>query len=263
MLELTQQQYDIVYNAFSLAIAVMGASFLFFVFSRERVSPRYRPAVVVSALVVAIAAYHYVQIFLGWGRAFEFTGSGFVASGAPFNEGYRYADWLLTVPLLLVELVAVLGITDARARGRLLWSLVVAAVLMIALGYPGEISDDATTRIVWGALSTIPFLYIVGVLFFRLRSTLESQPANTRKLFNGLRWVILATWGVYPIVYLFPLLGIDGATAEVGLQVGYTVADILAKAGYGLIIFTIALRKSRAEDEEIPTQAGIAQSEGA
>lgn len=250
MLTLTNQQYQIVYNAFSLTVALFAATFLFLLLVRSRVSARYRPALVVSALVVGIAAYHYQRIFSGWNEAFSFRDGVWVQDGLPFNEAYRYADWIVTVPLLLVELVVVLGLTDARERRRLLATLVPAAALMIALGYPGEIAADNGTRVLWGVLSTIPFVYILATLFFRLSRSLERQPPATRTLFDALRYVLLATWGFYPIAYMFPLFDLSGAGAEVSRQLGYTIADILAKAGYGLIIYVIALRKTEAEGPE-------------
>ena len=125
---------------------------------------------------------------------------------------------------------------------------------MIALGYPGELSTDGLTRNVFGLLSTVPFLYILYVLFVELTRSLDRQPAAVRTTVSRLRILLVATWGVYPIAYLLPLLGFDGATAWVGKQAGYSVADILAKALYGLLIFKIARLKSFADD---PTFAAV------
>lgn len=36
-------------------------------------------------------------------------------------------------------------------------------------------------------------------------------------------------------------------SATVGVQVGYAIADILAKAGYGVMIYAIARAKSEAD----------------
>ena len=99
----------------------------------------------VSGLVVAIACYHYFRIHENWIEAFGLMGTSYKATAIPFNHAYRYADWILTVPLLMVELIAVLALPKAESR-RLLTKLVVAAALMIGLGYPGEISADPTTR---------------------------------------------------------------------------------------------------------------------
>ena len=251
---LSQLQYDTVYNFLSLVIASQLFTALFLVIGMQRILPRYRQAIAVAAIVCGIAAYHYFRIFDSFREAFVTDAVGGAgtytqAVGASFNEGYRYVDWFLTVPLLLVELIAVLALAKHVQKG-LLVRLVPAAALMIALGYPGEISDDNTVRTIFGILSTLPFLYILYVLFVQLTKSLDRQPASVRKMISQLRFLLLLSWGVYPIAYLLPLLNISGADAWVGKQIGYSIADILAKAVYGLIIFQIARMKSREDDAE-------------
>ncbi len=242
---LSLTQYSIVYNFLSLCIASMGAAFVFFITSRHQLAKKYRPSMLVSAVVVGVAAYHYFRIFQSWEAAYALNeaADAYVATGKPFNDAYRYADWLLTVPLLMVEVVTVLALSSDVSK-KLLTKLTIAAALMIATGYPGEITNDTTTRLVWGTISTIPFCYILYVLWVELSKSLERQPENVRVLTRNTRLLILATWGVYPIAYLFPVFGIEGAGAMVGLQVGYTIADITAKAGFGLMIYSIAKAKT-------------------
>ena len=123
---------------------------------------------------------------------------------------------------------------------------------MILLGWPGELSDpDSTARIVWGVASTIPFLYILYVLFIELGRSLDRQSVPVRKLVDGLRYLILATWIIYPIAYMLPSVIDNPATSEVARQVGYAVGDVLAKPLFGLLVLAIALAKSR-EDGYAP-----------
>ncbi|TFD76712.1 bacteriorhodopsin-like [Cryobacterium fucosi] len=250
---LTQAQYDTVYNFFSLVIAAQLFASIFMLVSLTRVLPRYRQAMTVAAVVCGIAAYHYFRIFDSFKAAFVTDAVGgrgdyLQVAGAGFNEGYRYVDWLLTVPLLLLELIAVLALAR-RVQTSLLARLIPASALMIALGYPGEISGDNGIRGLFGLLSTIPFAYILYVLFVELTRSLDRQPASVRRTISQLRLLLLLTWGVYPIAYLLPMLGLDGADAWVGKQLGYSIADILAKALYGLIIYRIARMKSFADDD--------------
>ncbi len=246
---LSSGQYNLVYNAFSFAIATMLAAALFFFSVRGQVGQKYQLALIVSALVVSIAGYHYYRIFGSWEAAYSLQNGNYVLTGAPFNNAYRYVDWLLTVPLLLVETVAVLALPSMEARP-LLIKLVVAAILMIATGYPGEISTDLNTRIVWGAVSTVPFAYILYVLWIELSKSLVRQPEGVQTLVKNMRLLLLFSWGVYPIAYLLPMLGITGATANVGVQIGYTIADVLAKPIFGLLVFAIALEKTRVDAGE-------------
>jgi bacteriorhodopsin len=256
---LTQSQFNTVYNFLSLVIAAQLFGAIFLLAAQPRVLARYRQALVISAIVCGIAAYHYFRIFESFKAAFVTNAQGgrgtyVQAAGESFNEGYRYVDWLLTVPLLLTELIVVLALAR-KLRNSLLYRLIPASALMIALGYPGEISGDNTIRNVFGLLSTIPFLYILYVLFVELTRSLDRQPEAVRKTVSRMRILLLATWGVYPIAYIIPLYGANlGATAWVAKQGGYSIADILAKALYGLLIYRIARLKSFSDDPEFARQ---------
>ena len=244
---LTNGQFNLVYNVLSLGLASMLFTSIFLFVGRDRVLPRYRMAVMVSGTVTAIATYHYFRMFDNFNHAF----AGMTANNPDaYNVGYRYVDWLLTVPLLLVELVAVLALARA-AQSSILNRLVPAAAAMILLGYPGDAKLDimGITPGIWGLLSTIPFLYILYVLFVELGKSLERQSAAVQRKVKELRLLLLATWGVYPIAFIANMnaTGFDEA-GFVLREVGYSVADILAKCLFGLVIFTIARIKSAEDD---------------
>jgi bacteriorhodopsin len=267
---LTGYEFSAVYNMLSLGIASMVFTSIFLWVARDRVLPKYRMAVMVSATVTSIAAYHYFRMFDSFEHAYGLNATTAATAGnvdaalaigaANYNVGYRYIDWFLTVPLLLVELVAVLGLAKAVSSS-LLKRLVPAAAAMIALGYPGDAKLDLLPMAaggwggeaaVWGLLSTIPFLYIMYVLWVEMKKSLETQSARVRSLFQTLRVLLLATWGVYPITFILSMNSGDVPTASevVAREIGYTIADILAKCLFGLIIFAIARIKSAEESKE-------------
>ena len=246
MHSLTPFQFALVYNAFSFTFATMAATTAFLWLCRSQVAPAYRTAVTISGLVTAIAAYHYLRIFESWNAAYALKDGLLSATGFAFNDAYRYVDWLLTVPLLLIELVLVMRLSPEETSSKTV-RLGTAAALMIVLGYPGEIAADIPTRALWGTLSSIPFVYIVWELFRGLGASIEQQPAVARGLVRKARLLTFASWGFYPIVYMAPYAGISGATATTVIQLGYTIADIVAKAGVGVLIFMISSRKSQAE----------------
>ncbi|WP_296632124.1 bacteriorhodopsin-like [Rhodoluna sp.] len=241
-------QFNLVYNILSLGLASMLFTSIFLFIGRERVLPRYRMAVMVSGTVTAIATYHYFRMFDNFNHAF----AGTVNNPDAYNVGYRYVDWLLTVPLLLVELVAVLALAKA-AQSSILKRLVPAAAAMIVLGYPGDAKLDimGLPASVWGLLSTIPFLYILYVLFIELGKSLSRQSVEVQKKVKLVRILLIATWGVYPITFILAM-GSTGFNASefVAREVGYSIADILAKCLFGLIIFSIARIKSAEDDKE-------------
>ena len=265
MPDLTILQYATVDNIFSMTVATMGAAAIFLFLSRSMVDTPYRPALMVSGLVVTIACYHYFMIRHSWQGAYALSGDGYTGTGAGFNDFYRYADWILTVPLLMVELVAVLRLEKSRAKS-LLTRLVIAAAAMIALGYPGEVISNPegwTMRVIWGALSSIPFFYILYVLWVELTKSLDTQPVAARRLIEVARLVLLITWAVYPIAYALggtpqALLAKSGGAVDasgiVFLQVGYAIADMTAKAGFGILIYFIARAKS---SDQVETTDGL------
>ncbi len=256
MQNLSVDQYDTVYNSLSFTIAAMGAAFVFFLMARGTVAYKFQRVTEVAALIVVIACYHYSRMFSSWTAAYSHVaGSGvYTQTGERFNEAYRYADWLLTVPLLLVELIAVLYITGNK-KAALTRNLVIAAALMIVLGYPGEVSDNITTRLIWGTLSTIPFVYILFVLWTEVGAAMATESEEVKGWLFSIRLLLLASWGVYPIAYLLPLLHLDPATALVGKQLGYSIADVIAKPIYGLMIYAIVRIKTQREQAEAPDGA--------
>jgi len=192
--------------------------------SQQRVLAKYRNALVMSSMVTFIAGYHYWRIFNSFSEATAEGGTAVDLSGEPgsFNEAYRYVDWLLTVPLLLVEVIAVLALAKAASKS-LIMRLVPASAAMIALGYPGEISTDQGEQIMYGVLSTLPFIYILYVLFVELGKSLGNQPAGVADSVKNLRYLLIATWGVYPIAYCFNVWGDASSDSFVAIQLEYAL----------------------------------------
>jgi len=232
----------------------MMASTIFFWIRIGSIHEKYKSAMTITGLVTFIAAYHYIRIFNSWVESYSFPGGADgvikdpVITGQPFNDAYRYMDWLLTVPLLLIEIVFVMKLDDAETASKAT-SLGIFSGLMIILGYPGEliIEGDLTVRWFWWAAAMIPFLFVVYTLLVGLSSAIskESDPAVAAKL-SMVCWATVISWCTYPVVYLFPMFGIDGPSAVVAIQLGYCVADIISKCGVGFLIYNITIAKSAA-----------------
>jgi hypothetical protein len=104
----------------------------------------------------------------------------------------------------------------------------------------------------WGLLSTIPFLYIMYVLFVEISKSLAAQSPKVQGLLKTARTLLVATWGVYPITFILAMnnTGAPSFSDVVAREVGYSIADILAKCVFGLLIFTVARVKSAEESKE-------------
>merc|ERR1711923_380365 len=174
------------------------------------VHDKYKSAVLTSGLVTFIAAYHYIRIFNSWVEAYSYSAGG-IRDGA--------LD--ITAPQLT-------GVTfNAKAK-----SLGVGSALMIVSGYYGEltVTGDLTPRWICWFISMAFFLYIVQELLVGLSEATELETnREVKDKIKTAQVVTVISWCTYPVVYLFPMLGISASKAVVGIQVGYCASDIISK----------------------------------
>jgi len=231
----------------------MMATTVFLCFRSFAVNDKYQSAVLISGLVTFIAAYHYVRIFNSWVGAYHYS-PGFQPelTGVPFNDAYRYMDWLLTVPLLLIEILLVMKLTDEEYAQKA-WNLGTQSALMIVSGYYGELVVKGTLLELWPRwlcwfISMYFFKNIVEELLYGLAAATESESdAEIADKIRVAQKMTVISWCTYPIVYLFPMVGMGASSVVVSIQVGYCVSDIISKCGVGLVIYQISSAKSKKE----------------
>ncbi|MDG2188861.1 MAG: bacteriorhodopsin, partial [Candidatus Marinimicrobia bacterium] len=128
------------FTFFVVNMALLAAA-LFFWLERDNVNPKWKTSLTVSGLVCFIAAVHYFYMR-------DAGGTDVVA--------IRYIDWLITVPLLMVELyIVLLAVTNVSSG--VFKRLLGFTTLMLVFGYLGE------TQVI---SSTIGF--VGGMLFWGL-----------------------------------------------------------------------------------------------
>jgi len=256
--------WSAVYNTLSLGTAGMGSATFFFCLQIPRVSEEYRTALCVRCLVTLIATYHYFRTFHSWIDAFEVKFDEkegdyvVILSGIPFNDAYRYVDWLVTGPLLLIELTLLLGLTpeEVLKRGA---GLVLVSVVTVALSRPGETQEEPGPGWLWSAVGMVFFVCVVAQLL--LGGPADAAPPGSSRcsarrrrrlapLLRGARWLTAISWCMYPAVCLIkPRAWLASVAATAGEQIGYAVADVLGKVAFGLLVWAIAAEQSR-DDEE-------------
>jgi len=241
-----------VYNVLSFALASMMATTVYLWFRSFAVQEKFRSAVLISGLVTFIAAYHYIRIFNSWVEAYHYpsTQAGDPElTGVPFNDAYRYMDWLLTVPLLLIEILLVMNL-DQESFSTKSKTLGMGSALMIVSGYYGElfVGGNLAPRWICWCLSMTFFLYICHELLVGLAAATNSEvdPVVKSKIRVAQNMTVVS-WCTYPIVYLFPMFGITASNAVVAIQIGYCISDIISKCGVGLVIYEISYAKSKKE----------------
>lgn len=170
--------------------------------------------------VATIAGVAYVGMF-----ALE---SGTVT--APIDvELLRFADWMVTTPLLTYYLGRLAGVERSIRT-----AAVVANVVMIGLGY-AFVTLAGTIQWVAFAASMICFVALVYLFVQTFGRALIGSSRTSKSLFISLRDLTVATWSVYPIVYFLGPIGADLIqSADVSFLI--TTLDIVAKVGFMSII---------------------------
>merc|ERR1712100_603441 len=205
--DVTDGQFQVVYDCLSFTFASMAASTLFFWLRLGSIHEKYKSALVITGLVTFIAAYHYLRIFESWVDAYKYptlspSADGTyeignpVLTGKPFNDAYSYMDWLLTVPLLLMEIVLVMNL-PAEESNKQCWRLGVFAALMIISGYRGElvIAGDLSTRWMHWFISMFFFSYVVYELLIGLANATNSeQDPKVKNMLKNTQLITVVSW---------------------------------------------------------------------
>jgi bacteriorhodopsin len=220
---------DFVGISFWLISMALIASTVFFFLERDRVSAKWKTSLTVSGLVTLVAAVHYFYMRDVW-----------VATGSTPTV-YRYIDWLITVPLLMIEFYLILA-AIAKVPAGVFWRLLIGTMVMLVGGYLGEAGYMA----VWPAfiIGMVGWGVILYEIFFGQASKIsaESAPPSVKSAFNTMRWIVTIGWAIYPIGYFFGYLtGASPASSANALNIIYNLADVLNKIAFGLIIWWVAV----------------------
>lgn len=257
--------YGIVAHLLTLGYAAMAAGLVYFLATSGRTAPQYRLSSTISAVVMTSALLELYVQSQEWERSFIATPEGFIRDGTEvFSNGYRYMNWAIDVPMLLLQLLIVLGFSFRQGRG--VWTkLALASLAMIYTGYIGQFYETTSVGrlLFWGTVSTIFFVYILYQLWTIIGQKLSEVSADTARWLKASRWIAVVSWLLYPGAYLAPLLALyapDLAEATVvGRQLTYTVADIVSKVVYGVVL-SLAAEQRSSDEGFVPAKAGMNQT---
>ncbi|SNX27909.1 Bacteriorhodopsin [Polynucleobacter meluiroseus] len=223
---------DFVGISFWLISMALVASTAFFFLERDRVSPKWKTSLTVSGLVTLVAAVHYFYMREVW-----------VETGSTPTV-YRYIDWLITVPLLMIEFYLILS-AIAKVPAGVFWRLMVGTLVMLVGGYVGEAGYVAVMPAF--IVGMIGWAFILYEIFAGEASKINatSAPKSVQSAFSTMRWIVTIGWAIYPIGYYFGYLtGHSPADSAGTLNIIYNLADVLNKIAFGLIIWTVAVTES-------------------
>ncbi|MEM9355740.1 MAG: bacteriorhodopsin, partial [Pseudomonadota bacterium] len=198
----------------------MGAGTLFFFLERTSVPVKYRATLTVSGLITGIACFHYFRMAA-------------IYEGGGFPTEYRYIDWIITTPLMLIKFPLLLGL-GSKAK-RLFTQLVALDLFMIVTAYIAEVSAVGSSA--WWSfflVACVAELLIVAVLYTQISDALLDAPQPIAKAVRLMRTFILVGWAIYPIGFLMALTGDSGGALR---ELSYNIADVINKVGFGLVAY--------------------------
>jgi|TARA_X000000950_G_scaffold47067_4_gene54282 bacteriorhodopsin len=208
----------------TISMAMVAAS-IFFLMEAGRLPGKWKTAMTIGALVQIIAAVHYFYMRDVW-----------VMTGDTPTV-YRYVDWLITVPLQMVEFYFILAAV-AVVSGGIFWRLLIGSLVMLVAGYAGEAGlVNAWLGFVVGMAG---WFYILYEIFAGEagKASAEQAPASVQSAFSTMRWIVTIGWAIYPLGYFLGYL--NGAADAVTLNVIYNIADVVNKIAFVAVIWAAA-----------------------
>ena len=232
-MEYALAQDDFVGISFWLATAIMLASTVFFLAERDNVRGKWKTSLTVAALVTGVAFWHYLYMRGVW-----------ITTGDSPTV-YRYIDWLITVPLQIVEFYLILAaVTSVSAS--LFWKLLVGSLVMLIGGYLGE--AGYVEKMPGFIVGMIGWAYIIYLIFYGEAANVNASSGNaaSQMAFKSIRMIVLVGWAIYPIGYMAGTEGwYSGVFSSLSGQMDliYNIGDAINKIGFGLVIYNLAVSK--------------------
>ncbi len=230
--ELPQLDTDFTAQTFWIASAVMFMGAAFFFMERFTVKKEWQTSLTVACLVCLVAFWHYL-----------YMREGYMATGDSPTV-LRYVDWLITVPLQIVEFYLIVAAVSAVSI-MLFWKLLLGSIVMLVGGYMGEagLLVDPMTGFIIGMVGWVYVIYLIWV-GDAAKAASNANNENLAFAFNGIKIIVTFGWIIYPIGYYMGYLS-GGETTEVaGLNSLYNLADLVNKFLFGLVIWHAAMRDS-------------------
>lgn len=253
-LEYTPAQWVVITAVLTFGVAAMAAGLVYFLSTRDRVASQYRLSSTLSAVVMVSAFLELGILLINWRNAFEFNGTLWVSGNSTFSNAFRYMNWSIDVPVLLTQILVVLGYTGKQFTNP--WAkFVIAGLLMIWTGFIGQFYEAAgvayadvsmTPFWIWGIISTLFFLYILYLVPKVINRGSRHLAEGAAGMMKNVRNLLVISWWLYVVAYLMPVISFT-AWGVVARTIIYTVADVTTKVIYGVMLSRVARLRSEAE----------------
>lgn len=226
--------------SFVITMLGMAAGSLYFWFERDTLEVNFRSAATIAGIYTAIAASMYFRMSGIVGTTGEVQGL------LSLPTYIRYIDWLITTPLMLINLMILLEVTDDKRGVAII--IVAADIAMIVFGYFGErfsyVPAMHFEAWVMFSLGMLAYFLLLYMLYSTLGDIAKDKVLPVRQAFFNIRTVILIGWSIYPIGFIFGMLdNSDGY--KVARELIFNISDLVNKVGLGLIALVAAKEITR------------------
>ena len=207
----------------------MLAATAFFFLERGSVAAGWRTSITVAGLITGIAFIHYMYMRDVWIQ----TGDS--------PTVYRYIDWLITVPLQMIEFYLILSAVRKVDSG-IFWRLLIGSLVMLIGGYAGE--AGYINSFLGFVIGMAGWIYILYEIFSGEAGKLAAKSGNKSLVtaFGALRMIVTIGWAIYPLGYVFGYL--TGGVDANSLNIIYNIADFVNKIAFGLVIWAAAMQNT-------------------
>jgi len=248
-------QWESISHVLTLGFAVFAAALVYFLVTIRYVQPRFRLSTILSAVVMVSAMLILFRQSLDWDTAFRATEAGEYArkDGQLFSNGYRYMNWSIDVPVLLVQMLIVLPLAPKVKLNRAI-QFIVAGLGMIWTSWAAQFYEtggivdgtSATPFWVWYAISWAFYVWILAIVIQTVRDGNRKLSEKAKKVMNGILALLLVSWTAYAVAIVLPQVWWS-AGSGVARQYIFTGADIASKAIYGVLLGWVATIRSTTE----------------
>jgi len=264
-------QWDIISHILVFGVGATLAGLVYFVITAREVAPKYRMSNFLSAVVMVSAAIILFNQQQSWDRAFSYDGEVWRAdfavegeTGQTFSNGYRYLNWAIDVPMLLLQILFVVPVAAVAFR-RLAWGFGTAGLLMVIFSYAAQVfeygfnPDDpdpsATTKFwIFYGLGWLAYLVVLGIFFKGLMPYSKQLSPKAARVMRAISILFLVSWTIYGVVIAIPAFAWS-SSGGVWRQVLFTIVDVTSKVIYGAMLSYVCMIRSAEDGYEPAVQS--------
>jgi hypothetical protein len=222
---------DFVGISFWIISMGMLAATAFFFLERGSVAINWRPSVTVAGLVTGIAFINYMYMRGVWVKTYQ-TGDTLTV--------YRYLDWIITMPLQMVEFYLILSAVR-KVSLNIFWRILAGSLVMVVSGFLGEL--DYINSILGFVIAVAGWIYVLYEIYSGEAGKMVAKSGNKSLVtaYGAMRIIVTIGWAIYPLGYVFSYLTGSDSLDGNSLNVIYNLADFINKIAFGLIIYACAV----------------------